>query len=88
MVFACQNGCLARVLLDNGIGAVPANVVMRPNLALAVFNQKERIASLCYSHKVANVRKSQYMGNEQPLLGKDGSPLQLIHSRGRVPCCR
>lgn len=85
MILAGQDGNLPRILLHEGVGPMSAHVVMSPDLPLAILYKEKREASFSYPDELSWIAKSGLVRDQNPLLGKDGSPLELIHGRGGVP---
>lgn len=78
----------ALLLLDDGIGAVPADVVKGINGALAITGDDKIEASDLKIKPVARIWDSDLVGDELPPARKDGAPLQLVHLLGGVPASR
>ena len=78
----------ALLLMDDGIGAVPADIVKSINGALAITSYDEIEASDLKIQPVACVGDSDLVGDELPPAREDGTPLQLVHLLGGVPASR
>lgn len=64
---------------------MPANVVMRADIPLPVANQEKGVSGLGDLDVTASLREAQLVRDKQPLPGKDGPPLELVHGRRPVP---
>jgi hypothetical protein len=62
-----------------------ADVMVGSDVPLAVFDEKEGKAGLGDLHKVAGVHKPRLVGHDNPVLGKNGPSLQLVHGLGAIP---
>lgn len=87
MIFAGEYTSLSGVILNDGICSMSADVMESIDVALPVLDQKERKASLSDADEIACINKAKFVGDENPLLAEDGSPLQLVHCWRVIPRC-
>ena len=85
VVFAAEDLRLARLLRDDGEGAVAADVVEAVDLALTVAAEDEAVLGDVKFEEVAGLFQSRDVGDGLPFSGEDGSPLQLVHLLRCVP---
>lgn len=85
MVLARKDLRDAFVFRDYGKSSMSAHVVERSNNAFTISNHKERVSCLVETVPLAVLGKSQFVGYQQPVLGEDGSPLELVYVLGSVP---
>lgn len=75
-----QDLCISGTLvLDDGIGAVAADVVEGVYTTLAVSNDDDVEAGQFTSEPVARLLETRAMGHEEPPFAEDGAALQLVH---------
>lgn len=85
VILAGQDGRPPTFLLDNGIRPVSTHVVVSAHLALAVSDQEEGVPGLGDLEIVTGLDEPPAVGHEEPLLGEDGAPFELVHGVGAVP---
>lgn len=65
-----------------------ADIMKATNVALAVHHEEEGEACDFILDIVAGLLEAIFMGNKEPVLGEDGTPLDLVYSGRAVPARR
>lgn len=73
------------LFLDNRIRTVPAHIVERIDLAIAVPRDDKIEAGDLVAQPVARVLESRAVGDKEPSFGEDRAALQLVHLLRGVP---
>lgn len=77
---------LAAVLvLEDGVGTMATDVVEGVDLAFLVFNQEEVEAGHLEAKEATGLGETRTMGGHEPVLGEDGTLLQVEEGRLMVP---
>lgn len=80
MVLASNNIEMSPLILYQGIGSMPAHIMVRSDLALTVFDEEESETGLSDSNIIAGNGKASSVGDEQPPTRENGPSFKLVHS--------
>lgn len=86
MISTCEDLRISRAFfLDDGIRAVPADVVESVDGALPVFGDDEVVACNGVAEPVAGVFEARAVCHEEPVAGEDGAAFHVVHCLGGIP---
>jgi hypothetical protein len=78
VVFAVERAGLTRLLLDDRISTVPADVVETVDVALLVENKKEGEAGIIKGYIFASCRETEFVCYEYPFPREDGAAFKVV----------